>query len=130
MKAINRLYQYIDYHGIKPANFEKKISLSNGYLGTQKKRNADLGSTIVENIINNCPDLNLIWLITGRGEMLINDNNKAHGIEADCNSCPLRDDIERYQQDIDRYRNEIDYLNSELRTLRQQNTPEPKRRSA
>ena len=38
MKAIERLYQYLDYKGVKPTRFEKEIGLSNGYLGTQLKR--------------------------------------------------------------------------------------------
>jgi len=70
MKAIERIYQYIDYKGIKPLPFEKKIGLSNGYLGKQIKRNADLGEGIILRIIENCPDINPLWLLTGEGEML------------------------------------------------------------
>lgn len=71
MKIINRIYQYIDYRGIKPTRFEKQLGLSNGYLGTQLKRNADLGESVINKIIDNCLDLNSEWLITGRGNMLI-----------------------------------------------------------
>jgi len=70
MKAIERLYKYIDYKGIKPTGFEKEIGLSNGYLSIQKKRNADIGESVLNKIIDNCRDLNPEWLLTGNGEMI------------------------------------------------------------
>ena len=70
MKIIDRVFQYIDYKGIKPIPFEKKIGLSNGYLGKQQKRNADLGESIILKIVENCPEINPYWLLTGKGEML------------------------------------------------------------
>lgn len=73
MKAIKRIYQYIDSKGIKAVPFEKKIGLSNGYLGKQLSRNADLGEGILMRVIENCPDINPEWLLTGNGEMLKNE---------------------------------------------------------
>ena len=69
-KAIDRFYQYLNHKSIKPVSFEKTAGLSNGYLGKQLKRSADLGETIILKIIENCPDLDLIWFLTGKGEML------------------------------------------------------------
>ena len=73
MKAIERLIQYIEYKGFSNRSFEMQIRLSNGYIGTQLKRNADLGEGILNKIIENCPDLNPEWLLTGKGSMLKND---------------------------------------------------------
>ena len=70
MKAIERIYQYIDSKGIKPISFEKENGLSNGYLGKQLKRNADLGEGVFIKILENCPEINPEWLLTGKGEML------------------------------------------------------------
>lgn len=70
MKIIDRVFQYIEYKGIKPIPFEKEIGLSNGYLGKQQKRNADLGESIILKIIENCLEINPYWLLTGQGEML------------------------------------------------------------
>lgn len=70
MKAIARLKQYIDYKGLTNSSFEKKNDLSNGYIATQIKRNADLGESILIKILDNCLDLNPLWLLTGNGTML------------------------------------------------------------
>lgn len=73
MKAINRVIHYIDNKGIKNSSFEKMCGLSNGYLGTQLKRNADLGEGVLNKILDNCLDVSPEWLLTGRGEMLKNE---------------------------------------------------------
>jgi hypothetical protein len=76
MKAIERLHRYIDYKGSKPTRFEKELGLSNGYLGTQLKRNADLGESILNKVVDYCLDISPEWLLTGNGEMLKSDVQK------------------------------------------------------
>lgn len=76
MKAIERLYQYLEFKGLKPTYLEKEIGLSNGYIGVQKKRNADMGEGILLKILDYCRDMDPVWLLTGKGDMLIkNENN-------------------------------------------------------
>ncbi len=70
MKIIERIFKYLENKEIKPTAFEKKIGLSNGYLGKMYKRNADIGESIFKVIIENCPDINPAWLILGQGSML------------------------------------------------------------
>jgi phage repressor protein C with HTH and peptisase S24 domain len=70
MKAVERILQYIDYKGLNNSSFEKKIGVSNGYIATQSKRNADLGEGILNKILDNSLDINPEWLLTGKGEML------------------------------------------------------------
>lgn len=70
MKSIDRLYQYLDYKNVKPTNFEREIGFSSGYLSGQKKRNGDFGESVLRKIIEYCPDLNGLWLLTGMGAML------------------------------------------------------------
>ena len=70
MKAIDRLYQYIEYKGFKPTVFEREIGLSSGYLSVQRRRSADIGETVVNKINDYCHDISIEWLLTGNGEML------------------------------------------------------------
>ena len=74
MKAISRLFQYLENKGIKHTRAEKDWGLSNGYLMTQLKRDGDLGEKIVSTIIDNCPDLSIEWLLLGKGKMLTTEN--------------------------------------------------------
>ena len=87
MKAIQRLKQYIDYKGFTNSSFEKKNELSNGYIATQLKRNADLGEGVILKILDNCLDLNPEWLLTGKGNMLKTDvkTNISQTITGDSN---------------------------------------------
>ncbi|MEI6143115.1 MAG: hypothetical protein WCP85_27810 [Mariniphaga sp.] len=105
MKAINRLFEYFEFKHIKPTRFEKDYGLSNGYLGVQLKREADIGSSILETIIKNCSDLDIIWLITGSGNMLmdgyeVDSTNNHEEIElsddepsSDCTHCKKKEQI-------------------------------------
>lgn len=74
MKAIDRLYEFIQYKESNVSSFSKTIDVSNGYLSKQKKAGANLGSHIIEKIVINFPELNLYWLISGEGDMI---NKKA-----------------------------------------------------
>lgn len=70
MKSIERLFKYLEHKRIKHTRAEKEWGLSNGYLNTQLKRNADLGESAIRTIVDNCLDLSPEWLLLGRGDML------------------------------------------------------------
>lgn len=70
MKAIDRIYQYIDYKSLNIAEFERKSSISNGYLAKMRRGRAGVGEDILNSILENCPDLSPQWLLIGEGEML------------------------------------------------------------
>ncbi len=74
MKAIERIYQYIDNQGIKIAEFERKNLLSNGYLKKMLQRKGDLGESILNQIVENSPNISPEWLLTGAGQMLKGEN--------------------------------------------------------
>ncbi len=70
MSIIKRLFEYFKEKGIAHTAFEKAHGLSNGYLARQRRNNGQLGETALLAVVENCADLRLHWLITGKGEML------------------------------------------------------------
>lgn len=74
-KTIDRLMQFINHAGLSARQFDMSIGASNGYTLRMQKNNASIGSDVIENIIATYPQLNLIWLITGEGEMLKSDSD-------------------------------------------------------
>lgn len=86
MKAIDRLYEYFDNQNIKPTVFEREAGLSSGYLSVQKKRNADLGETILNKINDYCHSLSIEWLLTGSGDMLKKEANNIEHLNTQTSS--------------------------------------------
>ncbi len=66
----NRILDFIKNRGVTVAEFERNVALSNGYINNFKD---SIGSDKLNNIAQYYPDLNINWLITGKGEMLKSD---------------------------------------------------------
>jgi uncharacterized small protein (DUF1192 family) len=71
MRLIDRLQDYLAYYDVSAYSFEHTCGLSNGYLGKQLKGKGAVGSDILERIKEKYTDLSLIWLVTGKGTMLL-----------------------------------------------------------
>lgn len=67
MNTKERLLKFIEEAGITIAEFERKCSLSNGYI---RKLKGSVGSDKIEDIIKTYPQLNRVWLLSGEGQML------------------------------------------------------------
>jgi len=76
IKTIDRLMEFIKYAGMSARQFDLSIGASNGYILRMQKNNASIGSDVIENIIKTYPQLNVVWLLTGDGEMLKTENKK------------------------------------------------------
>lgn len=61
---------FIENSELSARQFDISIGASNGYILRMKKNNASIGSDVIENIIKTYPQLNIIWLLTGKGQML------------------------------------------------------------
>ena len=70
MKPIERIAIYIHLKKISPHAFEKKIELSNGYFSKQLKHLGSVGSDILIRIHETYTDLDILWILTGEGQML------------------------------------------------------------
>ena len=71
MRLIDRLKEYLVHAQISAYAFEQTCGVSNGYLGKQLKGKGAVGSDILERIKETYTDLSLVWLVTGRGIMLL-----------------------------------------------------------
>lgn len=70
LKTIDRLMEFIKHAGMSARQFDISIGAANGYTLRMKKNHASIGSDVIENILRVYPQLNVVWLITGEGEML------------------------------------------------------------
>lgn len=69
---IDRIKQFIDYKGLSVRKFSQETGLSNGFMSKVK----DVGCSKAEKIVDTYPELNLYWLITGQGRMLVKSNKE------------------------------------------------------
>ena len=70
MKPIERIAIYLQFKTISPHSFERNINLSNGYYAKQLKNLGSVGSDILIKVHNHYPDLNILWVLTGDGQMI------------------------------------------------------------
>lgn len=70
MKPIERIAIYIHFKKISPHAFEKKIVLSNGYFTKQLKHLGSVGSDILIRVHHAYTDLDILWILTGEGQMI------------------------------------------------------------
>lgn len=80
MKKVNifsmikqRVLQVIDLKGVKKEDFFNEIGMTSANF-RGKAKETPLNSTAIENIFTVVPDLNMEWLITGKGEILKSKN--------------------------------------------------------
>ena len=89
MRIIDRLIKYLESKRITAYSFERTCQVANGYLKKQQRGKGTIGSDILERVRRNYPDLSLLWLISGEGEML------AEEVEENL----LREDKQYYSKD-------------------------------
>lgn len=66
MEFIDRLKLFIKSKGLGQTKFEERVGFSRGYISKVK---TSIGADKLSNIVEVFPDLNLDWLITGKGKM-------------------------------------------------------------
>lgn len=71
MKIIDRIVIFIKYKNLSMRAFDISIGVGNGYTSKQAKTKASVGSDVLERIIDKYPELSPLWLLTGRGDMII-----------------------------------------------------------
>ena len=74
-KTIHRILKIVEQLGISARQFDMSIGTANGYTLRMSKNNASVGSDVIERIKEVYPQINLVWLITGKGDMFV-ENSK------------------------------------------------------
>jgi hypothetical protein len=73
MNVKERIKKFIKHNEMSISDFEKSIFAGNGYINSISK---NIGIDRLNLILEKYPNLNLVWLITGNGEMLTNSGGK------------------------------------------------------
>jgi len=76
MKIIERIVIFIKHKNLSMRAFDISIGVGNGYTSKQAKANASVGSDVLEKIFEQYPDLSPLWLVTEKGEMIIDPLKK------------------------------------------------------
>jgi hypothetical protein len=71
MKIIDRILLFVHHKNMSMRTFDTSIGVGNGYTSKQSKSGGSVGSNVLERIIDKYPDLNPLWLVTGKGEMIL-----------------------------------------------------------
>lgn len=97
-RIIDRFDEYMSFRHLNDNRVTAQLGLTNGVIGKSRGKGRDLSKRVIEKIEKFYTDLNIEWLITGEGEMLI----PATPVHAD-HTFPLRTDRALTVQDIPLY---------------------------
>jgi len=75
-KTVHRIIDLISELKLSARQFDISIGTANGYILRMQKNNASVGSDVIERIVKEYPQVNLVWLITGKGDMFIQEQAK------------------------------------------------------
>lgn len=76
-----RVGEYIEHKGISYYAFENSVGASRGAISKAVKDGKSLGSNVLERILETYKDINPIWLLTGKGEMLLEAVQTRSGVQ-------------------------------------------------
>lgn len=80
-----RILQIAEFKGIAKELFFKQIGMTYGNF-KGKSKETPINSNALEDIITNNPEINLLWLLTGKGSMINNVSEKTILKEYECSS--------------------------------------------
>lgn len=115
-EIMNRIKQVANDLGMSGREFSASIEQSNSYLSAVPKKG--IGSDVLTKIIIRYPQYNVNWLLTGKGEMLIEEK------ESDNSSASLFKIIESQQEIIASQQRIIEELSSKKAIVHQESNAE------
>ncbi|MDB0602602.1 hypothetical protein PL373_15985 [Tenacibaculum maritimum] len=112
-----RILKVVGFKGFKKEDFFNKIGMTSAnFRGKAKER--PINSIAIENIFTVIPDLSLIWLLTGKGEMLVSEiGEKSEKSEIEKENKELNTEIRELNTENRVLNREIRELNTEIKNL-------------
>ena len=80
-RVIDRFDAYMASMGLNDNKVTVQLNLTNGLIGKSRKPGRDLSRAVVEKILAHYPNLNGVWLQTGKGEMLVSLQEPENPVE-------------------------------------------------
>ncbi|MDD3685781.1 MAG: hypothetical protein PHE56_03340 [Bacteroidales bacterium] len=117
---VERILQIIDSKGLNKRKFYLMTGLSNGFLDKVQ----DVGASKVEIILSVFPDINPVWLLSGKGPMLKNpelmseDEIKQHDKEVEAGKWHHSSKMEKDFSETEHLNNIIGAMKHEIDELR------------
>jgi len=81
MSSINdRLRCFLETKGVRQNDFSQKIHSTQQYVSALLNGNRNIGTNLANRIMDEFPDLNKVWFLTGEGNMLKDSSVSVKGI--------------------------------------------------
>lgn len=93
---------------------EERLGVSNGYITKTFSKKSSMGSDLLERIIKLFPQLNIMWLLTGEGDMILEEDSIQTDFDAN-------EEIIRLHRELEDAYREIGRLNMELKAVKEHN---------
>lgn len=116
MNVRDRIKEFVKFTKIPISAFEKSILVTNGYVNSISK---SIGIDKIELIIEKYPNLNIEWLLSGKGSMI-----KSITIEEDPPD-NYKELAESRKETIDLLKGKVISLEKEIAVLRSKNAYDP-----
>lgn len=78
-EKFKRFDKYMKFKGLNDNQVSRQCNLSQGLIGQARSGKSDLGTKTIDKILSIYQDLNKFWLLTGEGEMLIDQRQEEEG---------------------------------------------------
>lgn len=63
------------------AFLEERLEVSKGYITKTFSKKSAMGSDLLERIMRLFPQLNIVWLLTGEGDMILEENDSKYQVK-------------------------------------------------
>ena len=114
IRAIDRFDAYMTSSGLNDNKVTVQLNLAVGLIGKSRKPGRDLSRSVIEKILTYYTDLNGVWLLTGEGNMLV-DQPEAPAPEQETSDNPLIEYLQRKIAELEKEKAELLQENAVLR---------------